>query len=275
MTLRFTKMHGAGNDFVVVDCRTAPLALAREQIAQLGDRHLGVGFDQLLTIEPARDGASAFAYGIFNSDGSASGQCGNGVRCVAAWLHRAGALASGSTQLQSPSGPIAVELLDATHVCASMGLPRFAASAVPLDLPDADPYRLTIGAHEVEFGAVSMGNPHAVIQTGDVASAPLATLGAALSVDPHFPQGCNVGFVQIVDRGHVRLRVWERGAGATLACGTGACAAVAVLRRRQLLDSDVAVELPGGTLQIHWPGGEAMMTMAGPTQFVFEGDYSA
>jgi len=273
MTLRFTKMQGAGNDFVIVDCRRAPLAMTRDQIAQLGDRHLGVGFDQLLTIEPARDGASAFAYGIYNSDGSPSGQCGNGVRCVAAWLHRAGALASGKTQLQSPSGPVEVELLGATRVRASMGVPRFAAAAVPINLPEADRYRLCVGDREIEFGAVSLGNPHAVIEVDDVASAPLATLGAVLSTDSHFPNGSNIGFVQIVDRGQVRLRVWERGAGATLACGTGACAAVAVLRRRGRVDDEVAVNLPGGTLDIVWRGGDAPMTMAGPAQFVFEGEY--
>jgi len=273
MKLRFTKMHGAGNDFVIVDCRRAPLALDAAQIARLGDRHFGVGFDQLLTIEPARDPSCAFAYGIYNADGSLARQCGNGVRCVAAWLHRTGAIGVGELQLQSPSGPVTVAVGDDGSVRAGMGQALFAPQDIPLRLPQADPYRLRANGSEIEFGAVSMGNPHAVIEVADVAAAPLATLGAALSLDEHFPQGCNVGFVQIVDRGRVRLRVWERGAGATLACGTGACAAVAVLRRRGKVDADVAVELPGGTLQIHWPGAGTAVTMAGPTQFVFEGEY--
>ena len=275
MKLRFTKMHGAGNDFVIVDCRRAPLTLDAAQIARLGDRHFGVGFDQLLTIEPARDPSCAFAYGIYNADGSPARQCGNGLRCVAAWLYRAGAIGAGALQLQSPSGPVSITVGDDGSVRASMGQARFASEDIPLRMAQADPYRLSVEGFEAEFGAVSMGNPHAVIEVADVAAAPLATLGAALSIDEHFPQGCNVGFVQIVDRARLRLRVWERGAGATLACGTGACAAVAVLRRRGQLDADVVVELPGGTLQIHWTGADANVTMSGPTQFVFEGEYDA
>ena len=272
MNLRFTKMHGIGNDFVIVDCRTQPFALSPAQIARVGDRHFGVGFDQLLTIEPALDSTCAFAYGIYNTDGSPAGQCGNGVRCVAAWLHRAGALAAGMTRLQSPSGPVAVELLDDGDVRVDMGVPRFVPVDVPLDLPAADPYRLRIADADVEFGAVSMGNPHAVIEVADVASAPLDSLGTALSTNPHFPQSCNIGFAQIADRAHVRLRVFERGAGATLACGSGACAAVAILCRRGKLDADVAVELPGGTLQIQWQGEGRPVWMRGPAAFVFEGE---
>jgi len=275
MRLRFTKMHGAGNDFVIVDCRNTPLALDAAQIARLGDRHFGVGFDQLLTIEPARDPSCAFAYGIYNADGSLARQCGNGLRCVAAWLHRAGVIGAGDLLLQSPSGPVSITVGADGSVRAGMGQARFAPHDIPLLLPQADPYRLNANGSAIEFGAVSMGNPHAVIEVDDVATAPLATLGAALSLDEHFPQGCNVGFVQIVDRGRVRLRVWERGAGATLACGTGACAAVAVLRGRGKVEADVAVELPGGTLQIHWAGADATVTMSGPTQFVFEGEYDA
>ena len=146
---------------------------------------------------------------------------------------------------------------------------------MPLALDAADPYRLAVNGAEVEFGAVSMGNPHAVIEVTDVATAPLDTLGATLAQDAHFPQGCNVGFVQIIDRGHLRLRVWERGTGATLACGTGACAAVAVLRRRGKVDAGVDVQLPGGALRIDWPGAGAGLTMAGPAEFVFEGEYDA
>jgi diaminopimelate epimerase len=271
--LRFTKMHGIGNDFVIVDCRTQPFALDAAQIARIGDRHTGVGFDQLLSIEPAHGAGCAFAYGIYNTDGSAAMQCGNGVRCVAAWLQRAGALGVGATRLQSPSGPVAVELLDAGDVRVDMGVPRFAPGDVPLDLSAADPYRLRVAGTDAAFGAVSMGNPHALIEVEDVATAPLDTLGTALSTNMHFPQGCNVGFAQVLDRAHLRLRVWERGAGATLACGSGACAAVAVLRRRGKLDAAVDVSLPGGTLHIEWPGAGSAVWMSGPAAFVFEGEF--
>jgi diaminopimelate epimerase len=272
MSLHFTKMHGIGNDFVVLDCRTRPFALDQAQIRHLGDRHVGVGFDQLLTIEPARDASCAFYYGIYNADGSQAKQCGNGVRCVAAWLRRARALDTGAVRLESPSGPVGVELLDDGRVRVDMGEPRFAPADVPLDLPEMDLYTLQIDGAAVAFGAVSMGNPHAVIEVPDVSLAPLATLGATLSTNGHFPQGCNVGFAQIVDRARIRLRVWERGAGATLACGSGACAAVAVLRQRARLDNEVAVELPGGTLSIAWDGPQHTLWMTGPAEFVFEGD---
>jgi diaminopimelate epimerase len=273
VNLHFSKMHGLGNDFVVVDCRAQPFALDTAQIAHLGDRHVGVGFDQLLTIEPARDSTCAFRYEIYNRDGSPSGQCGNGVRCVAAWLRRAGALDAGTTRLESPSGAVAVELLADGHVRVDMGVPRFSPADIPLRVEaESMAYRLAVTGAEIEFGAVSMGNPHALIEVADVMTAPLETLGAALSTNVHFPQGCNVGFAQIVDRAHVRLRVWERGAGATLACGSSACAAVAILRRRGKLDAEVAVELPGGTLAIRWNGQGTAVWMTGPAEFVFAGE---
>ena len=276
MKLRFSKMHGIGNDFVIVDCRERPLGMNEDQIARLGDRHRGIGFDQLLTIERASDPTCTFRYGIYNIDGSAAQQCGNGVRCVAAWLRRANALGAGVTRLQSPSGAVAVELLDGGHVRVDMGVPSFAPASVPFATPEAaDVYRVAVAGDVVEFGIVSMGNPHAVIETPDVANAPLQTIGAALTADTHFPNGCNVGFAQIVDRSHVRLRVWERGAGATLACGSGACAAVAILRRRGKLGDDVAVALPGGTLQLQWAGEGLSMWMTGPAEFVFEGEIQA
>jgi diaminopimelate epimerase len=273
--LRFTKMHGAGNDFVVVDCRHAALDLDPARIARLGDRHFGIGFDQLLTIEPADAARAAFAYAIYNSDGSPAAQCGNGARCVGAWLRRDGAIGSGASRLLSPAGPVDIEVDPRGDVRVAMGVPRFAPADIPLDLPPSDPYRLILAGRDVEFGAVSMGNPHALIEVDDLAAAPLATLGATLSTDAHFPQGCNVGFVQVLDRAHLRLRVWERGAGATLACGSGACAAVAILRRRGRVDAEVAVELPGGTLHIEWAGAGAPVAMTGPAQFVFEGECEA
>jgi diaminopimelate epimerase len=273
MTLRFTKMHGIGNDFVVVDCREHPLALTTRQIQRLGDRHFGVGFDQLLTIERSSDADCAFRYGIYNQDGSTALQCGNGVRCVAAWLRRAGALAAGATRLQSPSGPVAVELLDDGRVRVDMGVPRFEPASVPIEFPAADVYRLAIDGSVVAFGAVSMGNPHATVEVSDIEAAALSTIGAALSTHIQFPNGCNAGFAQIIDRSRIRLRVWERGAGATLACGSGACAAVAILHHRGKLDADVAVELPGGTLEIRWNGQGEPVWMTGTAEFVFDGEW--
>jgi diaminopimelate epimerase len=273
MKLRFSKMHGIGNDFVIVDCRERPLALSTEQIGRIGDRHRGVGFDQLLTIEPATDASCAFAYRIFNTDGSTARQCGNGMRCVAVWLHRAGALPHGATKLQSPAGPIVIELLGDRRVRADMGMPVFDPALIPFASDrEVDEYCIDIGGESIAFGAVSMGNPHAVIEVADVSRAPLQTVGAALSMDRGFPEGCNAGFAQIIDRKRIRLRVWERGAGATLACGSGACAAVAILRRRGKLDDEVSVELPGGTLQIQWAGPGARLWMTGPAEFAFEGE---
>ena len=178
MGLRFSKMHGAGNDFVVVDCRERPLGLDATRIRRLADRHFGIGFDQLLTIERARDPSCAFAYGIWNADGSPSGQCGNGLRCVARWLERAGLIGLGATQLQSPSGVVAVEVLADGRVGADMGVPRFAPSDIPLRAEaEADRYAIDVLGRKVEVGAVSMGNPHAVIEVDDVANAPVAVLG--------------------------------------------------------------------------------------------------
>lgn len=272
--LRFTKMHGIGNDFVMVDARQQPFDLDAAEIRRLGDRHFGVGFDQLLTIEPASEADCAFRYGIYNTDGSTARQCGNGVRCAAAWLNRAGVLAPGVTRLQSPSGPVNVELLADGEVRVDMGAPRFAPADIPfLADEEAPSYRLDVVGHRVDLGAVSMGNPHAVIVVDDVPLAHVTSLGPQVEMHPDFPDRCNVGFVQIVSREAVRLRVWERGVGETLACGTGACAAMTVLRRRGLVDDRVAVTLPGGALTIEWPG-DGVVWMTGPTQFVFEGEWA-
>ena len=277
MGLRFSKMHGLGNDFVIVDCREHRLPLDTAAIRRLGDRHFGVGFDQLLTIEPARDPDCAFAYGIWNTDGSRAGQCGNGVRCVARWLARAGLIPhTGSVWLESPSGPVAVELLPDERVRADMGEPRFEPAAIPLLVEDEeqeDRYRIDVAGHEIEVGAVSMGNPHAVVDVANVDEAPVESLGPQIEHAPAFPEGCNVGFAELRSRNAIRLRVWERGVGETLACGSGACAAVVVLRRRGRVDAHVAVELPGGELEIGWTGPGANVWMTGPATFVFEGEW--
>jgi diaminopimelate epimerase len=265
-------MHGAGNDFVVLDCRGgAPLpdaALARA----LGDRHRGVGFDQLLTVEDATGPGSIATYRIWNSDGSAAQQCGNGARCVAAWLVRDGATHAPGFRLDSPAGPIDVVRIGEDRYQLAMGFPEFAPSRIPFDADGPrDEYELPTTAGVLRFGAVSMGNPHAVLFIDDVAGTDLATLGPALQARPEFPEGVNVGIAQVLAPGRIRLRVYERGAGETLACGSGACAAVAVGIRQDRIARVVAVELPGGTLEIAWRDDATPLTMAGPAAFVFDG----
>ena len=279
--LRFSKMHGAGNDFVVLDLRDdAALASALSRGAPafcraLADRHTGVGCDQILTIDAPRSTGAVASYGIWNADGSPSRQCGNGARCIAAWLAREGTAATPSFILDSPAGVHAVDDLGDGRYRIAMGVPQFAPQAVPLaGFGQAqDAYAVHVDGDEVCFGAVSMGNPHAVIEVVDVASAPVARLGPRLQADPAFPQSANIGFVEVVDRGHVRLRVCERGVGETLACGSGACAAVAVLVRRGRVDREVVVSLPGGDLRIDWPDDEAQILMSGPAAFVFDGQW--
>ena len=273
-TLHFSKMHGIGNDFVIVDARDHPLALSVEQIRQLADRRRGVGFDQLLTIEHAPDPDCAFAYGIWNTDGSSAGQCGNGVRCVAAWLARDGALPRGTVRLSSPSGPVEVERLDDGQIRVGMGIPQFDPISIPLLAQrSGDFYRTVVGGQTIAFDAVSMGNPHAVIEVAEVDRAGVATIGPALENSPLFPERCNVGFVQLLARDHLRLRVWERGVGETLACGTGASAAIACLRQRGRVDSRAAVDLPGGRLHIEWEGRGHALWMTGPATFTFDGEW--
>ncbi|MEV8521107.1 diaminopimelate epimerase [Dyella marensis] len=275
MSLRFSKMHGIGNDFVMVDARAAGFALDAEEIRALADRHAGVGFDQLISIEPPRDASCRFYYGLWNADGSSANQCGNGVRCVAAWLHRAGELTLGETvRLESPSGPVTVRLLAADRVTVDMGEPEFRPAQIPFDAAaPAERYALDTDGQTLEIGAVSMGNPHAVVTVDDLGAPALYRLGPALTGHPRFAQGANAGFVRIVDRGHLRLRVHERGSGWTRACGTGACAAMAVLRLRGEVDDSVQVDLPGGRLQIDWAGPGHTLWMTGPAAFAFEGEW--
>ena len=275
MKQRFSKMHGIGNDFVVLDCRDTPFSMTVGQIRAMADRHTGVGFDQLLGIGRACDPSCAFYYGISNADGSPSGQCGNGVRCVAAWLHREGALAIGETvRIESPSGPVAVRLIDANEVVVDMGIPVFEPAKSGFDAARAAThYPIDIAGAALQIGVVSMGNPHAVIEVDDLRSPELERLGPLLSSNPRFSDGVNAGFVQRLDRGHLKLRVHERGAGWTLACGTGACAAMAVLRQRGEVDDSVQVSLPGGVLQIDWAGPGQTLWMSGSATFVFDGEW--
>ena len=276
--LRFSKMHGAGNDFVVLDLRDGIPPPGAALCQSLADRHVGVGCDQILTIEPPRSARAVASYRIWNADGSSSGQCGNGARCVAAWLVREGAASERRFELDSPAGTHAVEALGDGRYRVAMGVPAFEPQRVPLAgfAQALDAYEVTLedGAH-VRFGAVSMGNPHAVIEVDDVDSAPVAQVGPALQRAPSLPGSANIGFAQVLDRGRIRLRVFERGVGETLACGSGACAAVVVLVRNNRIDRDVMVALPGGELRIVWPEDTAQVEMTGPTAFVFEGEWIA
>lgn len=280
---RFTKMHGAGNDFVVIDLRDGHAPPDAAQCARLADRRTGIGCDQLLTVEAPRSPAAVASYRIWNADGSVAGQCGNGARCIAAWLVRDGtAPATGGFAIDSPAGTHAVTRDAQGDFVIDMGAPDFEPRHIPLhgwEQAQAE-YALDVAGAPVRFGAVSMGNPHAVIEVADVATAPVAELGAALQRDPAFPESVNVGFVEVISPAHVRLRVFERGVGETLACGSGACAAVAVLARRGRIESDreVRVDLPGGTLRIRYDQGSegpaaGRIRMGGPAAFVFEGEW--
>jgi diaminopimelate epimerase len=275
--LRFTKMHGAGNDFVILDLRGGQRAPDVAAVRALGDRHTGVGFDQLLSLETSDVPGCVARYRIWNADGSQAQQCGNGARCVAAWLVRDGAAHPPRFQLDSPAGIIDVECLPDGRFELDMGRPEFAPARIPfLGATAAQPsYQLQIDGQVVHFGAASMGNPHAVIVVDDIASAPVAELGPRLQADGNFPDSINVGFAQVLAPDQIRLRVYERGAGETLACGSGACAAVAVLVRQGRVGRHVHVHLPGGTLVIDWPADEAPLRMAGPATFVFEGEWLA
>lgn len=275
MGLRFTKMHGLGNDFVVLDARATPPPLSDARIRAMADRHTGVGFDQLLIVERARDPACVAAYSIRNADGSIAEQCGNGARCIGAWLHRAGALAIGTdAHLESPAGVIGMRLLDAHAVTVEMGEPEFEPARIPFDAPArSDAYLLDVAGEAIEIGAVSMGNPHAVIRVLDLTDPRIEKLGPLLTSHPRFARGANAGFAQVVDPAHIRLRVHERGAGWTLACGSGACAAVAALHQAGVVAADVRVELPGGVLDIAWHGPGHSLWMTGPAAFAFDGEW--
>jgi diaminopimelate epimerase len=273
--LRFTKMHGLGNDFVVLDTRTAPMLLDADGIRAIANRHTGIGFDQLLVIESAHDPACVAAYSIRNADGSPAQQCGNGARCIGAWLHRAGAIAiSQPVRLESPAGTIGMQLCDDHTVTVEMGEPEFDPARIPFAATArADLYPLDVAGTTVHVSAVSMGNPHAVLEVDDVRDPCVDRIGPRITVHPRFPQGVNAGFVRVVAAGRVQLRVHERGAGWTLACGSGACAAVAALHRRGRVGDDVCVELPGGALQIAWQGPGHALWMTGPVAFSFDGEW--
>jgi len=271
MRLDFTKMHGLGNDFIVFDAhdgRVPPAAALRA----LADRRTGIGFDQALALEPPRRADTACYYRIFNADGGEVEQCGNGARCVATLVARRLGRGPGELLLDSPAGLVHARLRDDGLVSVAMGVPDFAPAALPFEAATTAPaYALEVDGEVLEIGAVSIGNPHAVLRVASVATAPVDRLGPRVENHPRFARRTNVGFVEVVDRRHVRLRVHERGVGETRACGTGACGAVAVGRRRGWLDAEVAVDLPGGRLGVEWQGEGTTIWLTGPTATVFEG----
>ena len=273
MDVPFIKMHGLGNDFVVLDERAGSYGLNAEQLARIADRRFGVGCDQILVVSPSAFPAAAARYGIFNADGSAAEHCGNGVRCVARYLRDEGG-ADGDTILIEIAGELYdLRFTDDDDVRVNMGKPIFEPARIPITAATpATHYNITINGQVYEFGCVSIGNPHAVMLVDDVESAPVAELGPALQHHEFFPARVNVGFLQIERRDRFRLRVFERGVGETLACGTGACAAMAVARRWGLLDDTVHAALRGGELELEWSGEDSdSLYMTGPAARVFEG----
>ncbi len=274
VNIPFVKMHGLGNDFVLLDQRERQFGLSAAQIAQLADRRFGIGCDQVLSLETPNSAAAAVRYRVYNADGSSAEHCGNGVRCVARYLAGRGEAAAGKVLVEIGQQVFELRLLDDGLVRVDMGAPRFTPADIPLAVDaEADSYPLSFDGQALAFGAVSMGNPHAVFEVAATDSAPVAALGALLQDHALFPRRVNVGFMQVVSPEHIRLRVFERGAGETLACGTGACAAVAVGRRWRRLGAEVRVTLRGGELTIAWDGHrDHSLWMTGPATFVFEGN---
>ena len=272
MNLSFAKMHGLGNDFVVLDLRQSPVQLSTRQIRQIADRHRGVGFDQMLCLEPPSNPSAEFAFSIFNADGGRAQQCGNGARCVARYLERKCLIDSDKFLIESQGAMIGVKLEGDGTVSCDMGAPSFEPAQVPFRADRrAARYELSADGETVSVGVVSMGNPHAVLMVDDVDTAPVERLGAVLECHADFPEHANIGFMQVTARDEIRLRVYERGVGETRACGTGACAAVAIGRCNGDLDERVSVHLCGGTLEVSWGGESSSVWMRGPATWVFEG----
>ena len=272
MRIDFTKMHGVGNDFVVFDAPPDQSVLEPGRLRALADRRSGIGFDQALVLAAPRRADSALFYRIFNADGDEVEQCGNGARCIAALLHHRGLTRDGSITLDSPAGLIHARIGGDERVSVNMGVPNFDPRSLPFEADGAaDSYPLEVDGRVLQSGVVSIGNPHAVLSVDSVETAPVATLGPLIECHPRFPRRVNAGFLEVVSRGEVRLRVYERGAGETLSCGSGACAAVAVARRRGLLDPAVRVGVRGGELRVNWGGPGEPIWLSGPTEISFEG----
>jgi len=270
--LRFTKMHGLGNDFVVIDGINQPIELTPERVRKLSDRRFGIGCDQVLVVEPPSRSDNDFRYRIFNHDGSEVENCGNGARCFAKFVRDKKLTGKRTIKVETLGGDIVLHVSQEGSITVDMGLPILAPQDIPfIATGEANHYPITVEATTMTVGAVSMGNPHVVTIVDDIETAPVDTLGPSLESHERFPQRVNVGFMAIIDRNNVNLRVYERGAGETLACGTGACAAVVAGRQQHLLDALVTVTLPGGTLKIEWQGKGHPVLMTGPAANVFQG----
>jgi diaminopimelate epimerase len=273
-TLRFTKMHGLGNDFVVFDGVRQRVVLTERALRLLADRRFGVGCDQVLVVEKPTRADVDFRYRIYNADGGEVEQCGNGARCFVKFVRDQGLTAKRVIRVETAGGIIVPEVVDNGEVTVDMGVPRFRPEEIPfVAAEEAVIHALEQDGRKVDISVVSMGNPHAVQVVADVLRAPVGVEGPAIEGHPRFPKRVNAGYMEIVDRANIRLRVWERGAGETLACGTGACAAVVAGIRRGLLDHRVRVETRGGVLTIEWPGPGAPVAMTGPATSVFEGQW--
>lgn len=270
--IAFTKMHGLGNDFMVIDNLDQSVELAADDIRQMSDRFTGIGFDQLLIVNPPSVDAAEFDYQIFNADGGEVEHCGNGARCFARFVSDRKLTQSKSIPVNTVNGVITLDLQDNGDVTVRMGVPIFEPSLIPFDATTAALfYDLDVCGESLSVGAASIGNPHVLIRVDDIHIADVERLGPLIENHPRFPNRVNVGFMQIVDRQHIKLRVFERGVGETRACGTGACAAVAIAHRQGLLDKSALVSLPGGNLHLYWPNENTSIEMTGPCSTVFVG----
>lgn len=275
MTLKFSKMHGLGNDFIVIDAINQAFVPDPERIRAWARRQTGIGFDQLLLVEKALSDKAAFKYRIFNADGGEVEQCGNGARCVARFVREKNLTTLDLIPVETCNGLILLEMIDTSRARVNMGAPQFEPQQIPLDTDHrSEVYTLAIDGQHIQFSALGIGNPHIVIQVDDVDQAEVDTLGPALESHSFFPQRVNVGFMQRVDRGNFRLRVFERGVGETRACGSGACAAMVAGHRLGLLDNQAQAHLLGGQLKLEWQGDGNPVMMTGETTMVFEGEIS-
>ncbi|WP_158771841.1 diaminopimelate epimerase [Paraglaciecola sp. L1A13] len=273
MQVQFSKMHGLGNDFVVIDNVTQNVFFSKEKIAQLADRNFGIGFDQLLVVEPPYDPEQDFHYRIFNSDGSEVSQCGNGARCFARFVKMKGLTNRNKIVVSTKAGRMVLYHERDGQITVNMGEPIFEPAKIPLKANKQENiYIIRNNEHTFFCGAVSMGNPHCVLLVDDVETADVEGIGKMLVAHERFPEGANIGFMQILNSGHIKLRVYERGVGETLACGSGACAAVAIGQLQKKLNKEVTVDLPGGTLKIRWQGPGSILKMTGTAEHVFDGN---
>ncbi len=272
MKLKFTKMHGLGNDFVVVSSIDKPFRLLPQHITQMADRRVGVGFDQLLILEANTENDADFIYRIFNADGREVAQCGNGARCVAQFIKREGLSDQKEFRLKTLNGVLTTKLQGNGQVSVAMGIPNFSPNAIPFNCEThAKDYVLPLKDQSVRFSVVNLGNPHAVIAVNEIINSEVKKIGQQLSTHPSFPEGVNVGFMERLNSRHIKLKVYERGVGETLACGSGACAAMVIGVHQGLLDDAVKVSQAGGDLTVSWSGDASPVFLQGPAEFVYDG----